>query len=381
MTKATVPATTFEAFDHLHFWVGNAKQAAVFYMARFGLKPIAYKGLETGSRNVCTHVVGAHNIRLAFSSPLTINDAVMGAHMQRHGDGVRDVAFTVEDATAAYNAAVQNGAASVQEPQTLKDEHGEVIVASIQTYGDTIHTFVQRSNYKGAFLPGYADWTAKVEPMSNITTDTGLLVVDHIVGNQDWDQMQPVCDWYEEKLGFHRFWSVDDKQIHTDYSALRSIVMTDRDENIKMPVNEPAKGKKVSQIEEYVNFYGGAGVQHIALRTEDIIDSVSKLRERGVEFLSVPSTYYEQLRRRLSVSNIQVSEDLDIIEKLHILVDFDEKGYLLQIFTKPVEDRPTLFFEIIQRRNNEGFGVGNFRALFKAIEDEQEKRGTLVDSA
>jgi 4-hydroxyphenylpyruvate dioxygenase len=344
------------------------------------LKPIAYRGLETGSKAIATHVIGGNNIRLAFSSPLTTDNAEMGAHIQKHGDGVKDVAFTVDDTAAAYHAAVQNGATSVQEPHTLKDEFGHVILASVQTYGDTIHTFVERKNYKGVFLPGYADMSQKVEPLINVTEDTGLLVIDHIVGNQDWDQMQNVCDWYEEKLGFHRFWSVDDKQIHTEYSALRSVVMTDRDENIKMPVNEPAKGKKVSQIEEYVNFYGGAGVQHIALRTEDIISSVSRLRERGVEFLSVPNTYYEQLRKRLSVSSIQVAEDLAIIEKLNILVDFDEKGYLLQIFTKPVEDRPTLFYEVIQRRNNEGFGVGNFKALFKAIEDEQEKRGTLVES-
>ena len=380
MTKATVPATKFESFDHLHFWVGNAKQAATYYMARFGFKPLAYRGLETGSKDVVTHVIVQNTIRFAFSSPLNPGNKEMGAHQEKHGDGVKDVAFAVEDSAAAYNAAVQNGATGVQEPTTVKDENGHVVLSSVKTYGDTIHTFVERKNYKGVFLPGYKDITDKDEPLSNITGDVKLELIDHIVGNQDWDQMEPVSTWYEEKLGFHRFWSVDDKQIHTEYSALRSIVMASEDENIKMPINEPAKGKKVSQIEEYVNFYGGAGVQHIALKTEDIMDSVAKLRQRGVEFLTVPNTYYDHLKKRLANSEIQVAEDMALIEKLNLLVDFDEKGYLLQIFTKPLEDRPTVFIEIIQRRNNDGFGVGNFRALFKAIEDEQEKRGTLTDT-
>jgi 4-hydroxyphenylpyruvate dioxygenase len=299
--------------------------------------------------------------------------------LEHHGDGVKDVAFRVDNVDAIYNAAVTNGAISIQEPTDLKDEDGVVRVAAVQTYGDTIHTFVDRSNYNGPFLPNYRLNNAE-DPLSKITADVELRLIDHIVGNQDWDGMKPACEWYEEKLGFHRFWSVDDKQIHTEFSALKSIVMTDKDENIKMPINEPAKGKKKSQIEEYVDFYGGAGVQHIALKTEDIIKSVSYLRERGVEFLSVPSTYYDILRKRLETSDIKVTEDIDTIQKLHILVDFDENGYLLQIFTKPVEDRPTLFLEIIQRHNNSGFGVGNFKALFKAIEDEQALRGNLTET-
>jgi 4-hydroxyphenylpyruvate dioxygenase len=373
-----VPATKFRAFDHIHFWVGNAKQAASFYITRYGFKPYAYKGLETGSKEVVTHVVRQNDIIFAFSSPLKPGNKEMGAHQEKHGDGVKDIAFTVDDSEAAYNAAVANGAISVRKPERIKSEKdGEIVLSAVQTYGDTIHTFVERKNYVGHFLPGFKDTSMESDPLQY---DVDLRVIDHVVGNQDWNGMQPACDWYEEKLGFHRFWSVDDKQIHTEYSALRSIVMTDADEKVKMPINEPAKGKKVSQIEEFVNFYGGPGAQHIALRTENILDTVAKMRDRGVEFLQAPSTYYEQLRKRLAGASIQVAEDLDTIQKLNILVDFDEKGYLLQIFTKPVEDRPTLFFEVIQRRNNEGFGVGNFKALFKAIEDEQAKRGTLVDT-
>jgi len=328
---------------------------------------------------VVTHVIRQHNIVFAFSSPLSPGNKEMGAHQEQHGDGVKDVAFTVEDAAAAYNAAVANGAVSVSPVEKISSEKdGEIVIASVKTYGDTIHTFVERKNYKGAFLPGYIDVSDKVDPLAY---DVDLLYVDHIVGNQDWEGMVPACEWYEEKLGFHRFWSVDDKQIHTEYSALKSIVMADESEKVKMPINEPAKGKKVSQIEEYVNFYGGAGVQHIALRTENILETVANMKAHGVDFLSVPPSYYEQLKKRLENSGIEVAEDLSVIESLHILVDFDEKGYLLQIFTKPVEDRPTLFFEVIQRRNNDGFGAGNFRALFKALEDEQEKRGNLTNQA
>lgn len=378
MSKATVPATKFEAFDHIHFWVGNAKQAATFYIARYGFKPYAYKGLETGSKDIVTHVVRQNNIVFALSSALQPGNKEMGAHHEKHGDGVRDVAFAVEDAEAAYNAAVTNGAISIRAPERFKSEQdGEIVLASVQTYGDTVHTFVERRNYKGHFLPGFMDVSHKADPLAY---DVDLLYVDHIVGNQDWDGMQSACEWYEEKLGFHRFWSVDDKQIHTEYSALRSVVMADESEKVKMPINEPAKGKKVSQVEEFVNFYGGSGVQHIALRTENILETVQKMQDRGVEFLTIPNTYYDQLKKRLAGASIEVKEDLEIIQKLCILVDFDEKGYLLQIFTKPVEDRPTLFFEVIQRRNNDGFGAGNFRALFKAIEDEQERRGTLVDA-
>jgi len=298
-----------------------------------------------------------------------------GAHLTKHGDGAKDVAFTVDDAESIYNAAVKNGAKSIREP-FKKDG---LVSASVQTYGDTIHTFIQRSEYTGHFLPGYIAVT-KIDPLLKNLKPVGLDFIDHIVGNQGWNEMDSVVDWYKEKLGFIRFWSVDDKQIHTDYSALKSTVVCDVDENCKMPINEPAKGKKVSQIEEYVEFYGGSGVQHIALNTDDILTSVDALCERGVEFLPIPDSYYDNLEKRLSHAPIKVKEDLATIKKFKILVDFDDQGYLLQIFTKPVQDRPTVFYEIIQRRNNRGFGIGNFKALFQAIEDEQARRGTLRDS-
>jgi len=270
---------------------------------------------------------------------------------------------------------------SIQKPTIIENEKdGKIILSSVQTYGDTIHTFVERKNFKGHFLPGFKDTSNLKDVFEKFTDPINLEIIDHVVGNQTWNEMDDVVNWYKEKLGFIRFWSVDDKQIHTDFSALKSTVVCDVDENVKMPINEPAKGKKVSQIEEYVEFYGGVGVQHIALKTEDILDSVTKLKQRGVEFLTIPDTYYSNLEKRLSDSNIKVAEDLSTIKKLGILCDFDEQGYLLQIFTKPVEDRPTVFFEIIQRRKNKGFGVGNFKALFQAIEMEQEKRGTLLDS-
>ncbi|KAL0476391.1 4-hydroxyphenylpyruvate dioxygenase [Acrasis kona] len=318
-----------------------------------GFKHVAYRGLETGSREVVTHVINQKGIYLAFSSTLRPNNKEMGDWLSLHGDGVKDVA--VSDVDAIYNAAVTNGATSIKEPHEVKDESGTVRLASVQTYGDTIHTFVDRSNYKGVFLPGFRASEVN-DPLAKFTDEIDLEVIDHIVGNMDWNGMKNACDWYEEKLGFRRFWSVDDNQIHTEFSALSSIVMTDVDEKVKMPINEPAKGKKKSQIED-----------------------VKLLKDRGVDFLSVPDTYYDLLRKRLANSDITVTEDLDAIQKLNILIDFDENGYLLQIFTKPVEDRPTLFFEVIQRHNNNGFGVGNFRALFKAIEDEQAKRGTLTD--
>ncbi|KAF0975200.1 hypothetical protein FDP41_005953 [Naegleria fowleri] len=385
--SAQVPAGRFLSFDYVEFWVGNALQARDYYISRFGFRPYAYRGLETGSKEIVTHVVRQNDAILAFSSPLlpASKSALareMTAHQAEHGDGVRDIAFTVDNAEAIYKAAVENGAISVREPQTLTDpELGSVKIASVKTYGDTIHTFVERSNFKGKFLPGF-----KVieqdgdDPFQSFTPEVGLLNIDHIVGNQGWNEMVNICEWYEQKLGFHRFWSVDDSVIHTEYSALKSIVMTDKEENIKMPINEPAKGKKMSQIEEFVNFYGGAGAQHIALRTNDIIHAVTQMRARGVSFLPTPDSYYDNLRKRLAHAPITVKEDIDVLQKLKILVDFDDKGYLLQIFTKPVEDRPTLFYEIIQRQNNSGFGAGNFKALFESIEHEQERRGTLVDT-
>eukprot|EP01027_Heterolobosea_sp_BB2_P020633 GEZU01029450.1.p2 GENE.GEZU01029450.1~~GEZU01029450.1.p2 ORF type:complete len:377 (-),score=168.91 GEZU01029450.1:157-1287(-) len=376
MGKVQVPAAKFLGFDHIHFYVGNALQAASYYVTRFGFKRFAYRGLETKSRDVVTHVVRQGKIIFAFSSPLQPENPEFSAFAAKHGDGVKDVAMTVEDARAIYEAAIANGAVSVKEPQEVSDEHGSVILASVQAYSDTIHTFVERKNYKGVFLPGYIA-VEDNDPMEKITPAIGLEVIDHVVNNQGWDGIKPVEQWYIEKLGFHRFWSVDDKQIHTQYSSLRSVVMIDEDHTITLPINEPAEGIKKSQIQEYVEFYGGPGVQHIALRTENIIDAITYLKARGVKFLTVPSVYYDDLRKRLANSSVKVAEDLDTIQKLDILVDFDEEGYLLQIFTKPLEDRPTVFIEVIQRRNNNGFGVGNFKALFEAIERDQEARGNL----
>lgn len=366
------------AFDHITFYVGNAKQAAGYYATRFGFNPIAYRGLETGHRDVCTHVVRQNNATFVFQSPLNPGNHPISDHVAMHGDGVKDVAFSVEDCRGIYKRAIERGAKSVREPWEESDEFGTVVMATIQTYGETTHTFVERTNYKApahVFLPNYR--ACEADPINNVLPTVKLLNVDHVVGNQPDNMMVPVAEWYEKMLMFHRFWSVDDTQMHTDYSALRSIVVTDYDEVIKMPINEPAPGKKKSQIQEFVEYYGGAGVQHIALRTDDILRDVAAMRARGLEFLTIPRTYYKNLRARLSMSKVQVEEDLAEIEKLSILVDFDEEGYLLQIFTKPLEDRPTLFIEIIQRHNHQGFGAGNFKALFESIEMEQANRGNL----
>jgi len=374
--KGSKPAVgNYYGFDHVVWWVGNAKQAAEWYCIRFGFEPVAYRGLETGHREVVSHVLKQGNIFFVFQSPLNPGNKAMGDHMMQHGDGVRDVAFTVDDARAIYEKAVSRGAKSIREPWEEKDEHGTVIMATVATYGDTHHTFVQRKDYKGTFLPGYAP--ARKDPVLAVLPEVGLDFIDHCVGNQPDNEMEPVCKWYEKMLDFHRFWSVDDKQIMTEYSALRSVVMTDYDEKVKMPINEPAVGKKKSQIQEYVEFYGGAGVQHIALNTKDVLKAVAALRARGVEFLPAPKAYYDNLRLRLAASPVKVKEDLAEIEKLSILVDYDDNGYLLQIFTKPLQDRPTVFIEIIQRNNHNGFGAGNFKALFEAIEAEQARRGNL----
>lgn len=362
-------------FDHLTFWVGNAKQAASYYVTRFGFTPVGYKGLETGHRDVVCHAVRQNNTVFVFQSPLNPGNARYSDFAQLHGDSVKDVAFTVDDARGIWKKAVDRGAVSVREPWEEKDKFGTVTMATVKTYGDVEHTFVERKNYTGEFLPGFVPMNE--DPIIKLLPKTNLIEVDHIVGNQPDNEMVSACDLYEKTMDFHRFWSVDDKQIHTEYSALRSIVMTDYDEKVKMPINEPAAGKKKSQIQEYVDYNAGAGVQHIALRTEDIIASVTNLRARGVEFLTIPSAYYENLKIRLESSVTKVTEPMDMLQKLHILVDYDEHGYLLQIFTKPVEDRPTLFLEIIQRKNHQGFGAGNFKALFEAIEIEQDRRGNL----
>ncbi|XP_017880814.1 4-hydroxyphenylpyruvate dioxygenase [Ceratina calcarata] len=365
----------FLSFDYIKFWVGNAKQAASYYSTRLGFEPVAYRGLETNSRHVASHVVKQNQITFIFESAYEPSNEEMAKFLARHGDGVRDIAFNVEDIGTIVKIAKERGAVIVKDIWEEKDEHGIVKFATIQTYGDTYHTLIDRSKYKGFFLPGYEklpeDSFAKTLPK------VGLNFVDHIVGNQPDKQMEPVAQWYERVLQFHRFWSVDDTQLYTEYSALRSIVMTNWEETVKMPINEPAPGKKRSQIQEYVEYYGGAGVQHIALNTNDIVQAIQKLRARGMEFLDVPDTYYDMLRKRLSNNGVKIVEDLNMLQKLRILIDYDEDGYLLQIFTKNMQDRPTLFIEIIQRRNHNGFGAGNFQALFEAIEMEQAKRGNL----
>ncbi|XP_074602958.1 4-hydroxyphenylpyruvate dioxygenase [Brevipalpus obovatus] len=365
-------------FDHITFWVGNAKQAATYYCVEFGFRPLAYKGLETQSRQIAAHVIQQNQIIMVFMSALEPENREMGAHLVTHGDGVKDIAFSVSGIESIVNHARAQGAKIVRDVWQESDEHGSVKFAQIQTFGDTTHLLVEKSDYKGLFLPGYSEPTLEIKLLSELP-EVGLNFIDHCVGNQPEAEMEPMASLYEKQLNFHRFWSVDDTQIHTEYSALRSTVMANKEETIKIPLNEPAKSKKYkSQIQEYIEYYGGPGIQHIALNTSDIIKAVKNLRQRGMQFLEVPSSYYSALRDKLKSSKIQVKEDLDELEKLRILVDYDENGYLLQLFTKPLQDRPTLFFEVIQRRNHNGFGAGNFKALFEAIEAEQEKRGNLL---
>lgn len=370
-------AGRFLCFDHLTFWVGNAKQAASYYSARMGFEPYAYKGLETGSRDVCYHVVKQNKIFFVFASALNPGNAEMGQHLVTHGDGVKDIAFNVEDLDGIMKMAKQRGAKIVKDIWEEQDESGKVRFAVVQTYGDTTHTFVERGNYKGLFLPGFKKPLFSQDKLLEKLPKPNLQFVDHIVGNQPDLQMENAASWYEKHLMFHRFWSVDDSQVHTKYSALRSIVMTNYEETIKMPINEPATGLKKSQIQEYVDYYGGAGVQHIALNTPDIISTIRMLRERGMEFLRVPDSYYTTLREKLKTSPVKIVEDMNILQQLSILVDYDDNGYLLQIFTKNMQDRPTVFLEVIQRHNHSGFGAGNFKALFEAIELDQAERGNL----
>ena len=364
------------SFDHVTFWVGNAKQAAAYYCNHLGFKPFAYKGLETGSRDVVSHVVKQNEIIFVFSSPLNPGNEHMSAHMSAHGDGVKDIAFSVQDLDSVVTAARERGAQIARDVWQEEDAGGSVRYATIRTFGDSCHTMVERGGYKGLFLPGFRDPIVKNCLLASLPA-TGLLVIDHCVWNQPDGEMEPATQWYERTLSMKRFWSVDDTQIHTKYSSLRSIVVTNEEETIKMPINEPAKGLRKSQIQEFIDYYGGAGIQHIALRSEDIISSVSCLRDRGLEFLSVPDSYYDQLKEKLQESRVRIAEDMHQLRKLNILIDYDDNGYLLQIFTKPMQDRPTLFLEVIQRHNHSGFGAGNFKALFEAIEAEQEQRGNL----
>ncbi|XP_018057227.1 PREDICTED: 4-hydroxyphenylpyruvate dioxygenase isoform X1 [Atta colombica] len=365
----------FISFDYIKFWVGNAKQAASFYRCRMGFESFGYRGLETGYRRAAAHVVKQNKIVFVFESPYEPDNEEMSDHLSRHGDGVRDVAFNVEDIDTIMKVAKRKGAEIVRDIWEESDEYGIVRMATVKTYGDTLHTFVDRTRYKGFFLPGFM--RISKDALLDQLPQIHLNFVDHVVGNQPDKQMEPIAKWYEDCLQFHRFWSVDDSQLHTEYSALRSIVMTNWEETVKMPINEPAPGKKRSQIQEYVEYYGGAGVQHIALNTNDIITAITNLRARGMEFLHVPDSYYDMLRNRLKASGTKIVEDLDMLQKLKVLIDYDENGYLLQIFTKNMQDRPTLFIEVIQRHNHNGFGAGNFQALFEAIELEQAKRGNL----
>ncbi len=354
--------------DHVEFYVGNARQAAYYYRAAFGMKLVAYAGPETGLRDRASYVVEQNKIRLVFTTALR-SDHPVALHVARHGDGVRTVALWVDDAAAAWKETTSRGAQSVMEPVVLRDEHGEVKLSSIAAYGDTIHTFVERANYHGAFLPGFAAAPAH-DPVSR---PVGLLHIDHMVGNVGWGDMERWVKFYQDVMGFQLYQSFDDKDISTDYSALMSKVMSNGNGRVKFPINEPAEGRKKSQIEEYLDYYGGPGVQHIAMATDDILHTVTRLRDQGVEFLRVPTTYYQTLESRVG----RIDEPLDRLADLGILVDRDDEGYMLQIFTRPVEDRPTLFYEIIQRKGSRSFGKGNFKALFEAIEREQALRGNL----
>ncbi len=353
--------------DYIEFWVGNAKQSAMYYRTTFGFQLAAYRGPETGVRDRASYLLVQDKLRFVLTSAIR-SDSDIARHVSVHGDGVRDIAFWVDDARDAYAKAIARGAVSVQEPTVLQDDTGEVVVAGIRTYGDTVHSIVERRNYTGLFLPGFRAVSSPFQ-----ATSTGLKYVDHCVGNVELGKMNHWVEFYSRVLGFHNILTFDDKDISTEYSALMSKVMSNGDGRIKFPINEPAVGKHKSQIDEYLEFYQGPGVQHIAIATDDIIATVKALRSRGVEFLMTPSSYYDELFARVGT----IDEPVDALRELGILVDRDDEGYLLQLFSKPVQDRPTLFFEIIQRKGAKSFGKGNFKALFEAIEREQELRGNL----
>ncbi len=353
--------------DFVEFYVGNAKQAAHFYRSVFGYTILAYRGPETGTRDRASYVLQQDKIRLVLTTALR-PDSEIATHVHKHGDGVKDIALWVDDARKAFSLAVERGAKPAAEPKALVDEHGEVVIAAICTYGETIHSLVERRNYTGPFMPGFVPFAGRGD-----SPGVGLKYIDHCVGNVELGAMNKWVKYYADVLGFSQLISFDDKAISTEYSALMSKVMANGNGRIKFPLNEPAKGKKKSQIDEYLEFYQGPGCQHVALATDDIIDTVTKLRDRGVEFLRVPATYYDTVLDRVG----KIEEDINPIRELGILVDRDEEGYLLQIFSKPMEDRPTLFYEIIQRKGAKSFGAGNFKALFEALEREQDLRGNL----
>src|SRR5246127_542331 len=358
--------------DYVEFYVGNAKKSAHFYKTAFGFQSHSYSGLETGNKDSVSYVLKQDKIRLVLTTALK-SDSAIGEHVKKHGDGVKVIALWVEDARKSFEETTKRGAKPFMQPTVEKDQHGEVVRSAIYTYGETVHMFVERKNYKGSFLPGFVEWKSDYNP-----APVGLKFIDHMVGNVGWNQMNATVKWYEDVMGFVNFLTFDDKQITTEYSALMSKVMSNGNGRIKFPINEPAEGKKKSQIEEYIDFYESAGVQHLALATDDIIKTVAELKARGVEFLPPPpQAYYDDIPRRLGVHMDIMKEDIKELQRLSILVDADEEGYLLQIFTKPVEDRPTLFYEIIQRMGAKGFGAGNFKALFESIEREQALRGTL----
>ncbi len=353
--------------DYVELYVGNAKQAAYYYQSAWGFQPIAYAGLETGLKDRASYVLQQDKIKIILTSPLQ-PDGDINKHINSHGDGVKAIALWVDDATKSYEETTKRGAKSYMKPTVKEDENGKVVFSGIHTYGETVHIFVERKNYNGVFLPGYIPWGKSFK-----TETTGLKFIDHIVGNVGWNEMNKWCEFYAKVMGFAQLVSFDDNDISTDYTALMSKVMSNGNGRIKFPINEPAEGRKKSQIEEYIDFYNGAGVQHMALATDNIIETVSTLQNRGVDFLTVPATYYETVLDRVG----EIDEDLEPLKELGILIDCDDEGYLLQIFTKPILDRPTMFFEIIQRKGAQSFGKGNFKALFEAIEREQEQRGTL----
>jgi 4-hydroxyphenylpyruvate dioxygenase len=353
--------------DYVEFYVGNAKQAAHFYKTAFGFQSLAYAGPETGVKDRASYVVKQHKLSFVFTTPLRSQNLIAD-HIYKHGDGVKVLALKVDDARKSWQETTARGARSYIEPTVLTDETGELVLSGIHTYGDTVHLFIERKNYRGIFMPGYRKWESNYNP-----PDTGLLYVDHCVGNVGWNGMDPWVKFYEEVMGFKNILSFDDNDISTEYSALMSKVMSNGNGFVKFPINEPAEGKKKSQVEEYLDYYDGEGCQHVALATADIVKTVTELQNRGIEFLKVPGSYYDELVERVG----KIDEDISPLKELGILVDRDEEGYLLQIFTRPVEDRPTLFFEIIQRKGAKSFGKGNFKALFEAIEREQALRGNL----
>ena len=367
-TQTTADFLPLQGTDYVEFYVGNAKQAAHYYISAFGFQALAYAGPETGMKDKCSYVVRQHKLTFVLTTPLRGNNEIAD-HIYKHGDGVKFLALRVNDAADAWKQTTERGGKSYLQPQQLKDESGEVVLSGIHTYGDTVHLFVERKNYNGTFMPGFKEWN---NPHYK-SEDTGLLYVDHCVGNVGWSQMNPWVKFYEEVMGFKNILTFDDEDISTEYSALMSKVMSNGNGFVKFPINEPAEGKKKSQVEEYLEFYNGEGVQHVALATADIVKTVKDLMSRGVEFLKVPNSYYDDLTERVG----KIDEDLEPLKELGILVDRDNEGYLLQLFSKPQQDRPTLFFEIIQRKGAKSFGKGNFKALFEAIEREQEARGNL----